>query len=188
MWAARTLPELQNLSTAGPLILLPGRGSCLFFNFGFDPVWVLPRLDEAAAAATLQVVLSVHKDFGAVSEAITTAYADVEVMTAQVRTASAERNRILRDFQRQAEAVVADRDRALRKSDELAGLVQLESQRNAELQSRKDALEFELQALRTKQETLRQTLESWEQSRSWRITRPLRSASGLAQKLRKNLG
>ncbi len=184
IWAAKTLPELQALPVTGSFIVLPARDCCLFFNFGFDPAWVLPSLDEPAAA--LKIVLCIRKDFAAVSAAMTASYAEVEMMAAQVRTWSANRNKTLREFQRQAERAAADRDLALLKRDEQLQLVQLAKEQNAQLQVQKDALESELVALRVEHAKMRDTLLAWNGSRSWRITRPLRSASVLAQRLRKN--
>ncbi len=185
VWAAKTLSELQALPVTGSFTVLPGRDGCLFFNFGSDPAWTLPSLDEPAAA--LKIVLCIRKDLAAVSEAITASYAEVEMMAAQVRTWSADRNKTLREFQRQAEAAAADRDLALLKRDEQAQLIQLAKEQNAQLQAQKDALESELVALRAEHENARGTLLAWKESRSWRITRPLRSASFLAQRWRKNL-
>ena len=188
VWAAQTLPELQALPMAGPLTILPGKGCCLFFSFGSDPIWALPSLSEPGDAVALRIVLCVHKDFKAVSEAITAAYAEVHLMTAQVRTAFADSNKILRESQRQMEAFATDRDRVLLERQEQVKLIQSANHRNAELQARNDALGSELNALRVEYQNLRQTLSFLEQSRSWRITRPLRSAAMMAQKLKKNFG
>jgi hypothetical protein len=186
VWAARTLPELQEVPVAGSLIVLPRHDSCLFFNFGSDPVWVLPLPDETAFPVTVKALLLVHKDFEVVAEAIAAVYAEMDLMTAQVRTASAERNQTVRDLLWKLEEQAA----SIQLGNQQRDALELEAQtlrseqarwerRSAELQAQRDALEFEAQ-------TLRQTLLAWEQSRSWRLTRPLRSAAGLAQKLRKN--
>ena len=185
VWAANTLPELQALPIAGSLTVLPGQGSCLFFNFGRRPAWKLP-LTGLAAAAVLKVVLYVHEDLKAASEALTALYVDFDTMAAQVRTGFADQNKILREFQRQAEAATAERDRTLLQQEEQVKLVQLAEDRNAELQAQQRALEAELSALRAEYEKAQQFILSWEQSRSWRMTRPLRSAFVLAQRFRKN--
>lgn len=188
LWAARTLPELQAVPVDGSLAVLPSHSSsCLFFSFGFDPAWLLPPLDQSKVSTNLKIVFCIHKDLGAVSGALVAIYTQMDLMTAQVRTASTERNRIVREFQRQVQAAVEERDRTLNQWKEQADLLQ------RKLQAGRDALESELQALRAEREVLRaerevlqQTILAWEQSRSWRLTRPLRSAAGFAQKLRKS--
>ena len=188
LWAARTLPELQALPLQGSFIVLPSSdSSCLFFSFGSDPAWLFPPLGDLARTAVLKIVICIHTDLKAVSGAMAKAYSEVDLMTAQVRTASTERNLVLREFQRQVQAVAEKRDRTLSQWKEQAGLVQ------RELQAQRDALQSELQELqaerelwRAEREVLQQTLLAWEQSRSWRLTRPLRSAASFTQKLRKS--
>jgi hypothetical protein len=173
IWSAKTLPELQALDTAGSLGVLPRKDCCLLFNFGSDPMWVLPSFRDEPGAVVLRIVLCVHKDFAAVAQAIADAYAEIYLVAAEVRSASGERIKTLRESQRQVEAAAAERDH-----------VRLQWQEQLEQNS---ILESELTTLRAEQEKLRQNLLLMERSRSWRITRPLRSASVWAQRLKKNL-
>lgn len=190
LWMAQTVPDLQRVRTVGTLRLLPGKDRCLFFNFGVDPLWVLPPLKESNTPVMLKAVLRIHADFETVSNAVDTAHAQIYLMAAQVRSASADRNRILREFRRRTGAAEAEsaalalqleagQGSALRK-------IQEQALRIAEAQAQNDSLASQLKELQAHHEKLLQQILHMEGSRSWRVTRPLRSASTLARKLKKS--
>lgn len=194
LWMAKTVPDLQRVRTIGTLSLLPGKDCCLFFSFGVDPLWVLPALEEPNTPASLRAVLCIHKSFEAVSNAIATAHAQVYLMAAQVRSAFADRNRTLREFQRMTEAErgIALHNLSKVQEQNTALECQLKKFRQQLLylegvQEQNAALESQLQQMQARHEELRQQLLHLEGSRSWRMTRPLRSASIWAQRFRKNL-
>jgi len=170
LWMAKTVPDLQRVQTAGTISLLPVKDRCLFFSFGSEPLWVLSPLEERNSSARLRIVLYIHTDFEAVSETINTAHAQIYLMAAQVRSAFADRNRTLREFKRRVEEAEQEQVRCV-----------------AEAQEENDKLVLQLEELQADHEKLRQQLLHMEGSRSWRMTRALRSASTLARKFRKNL-
>lgn len=194
LWMARTVPDLQRVQTMGSLSLLPGKGRCLFFSFGEDPLWVLPALEEPSVSVSLRAVLCIYKDFEAVSDAIAASHAQIYLMAAQVRSAFADRSRTLREFQRRTET---ERGIALHQLDKVQEQnTALESQLREvrqqllqleEVQKQNAALESQLNQLHTHHEEVRQQLLQLEGSRSWRMTRPLRSASTWAHRFRKKL-
>lgn len=197
LWAATTLPDLQTLQTAGSISLLPGKGRCLFFSFKNDPLWLLPPIDTPGNSLRLKIVLCVHKDFGAVLGALEAAYAEFYEMAAQVRTAAADRNQVVREYKRKAEAIAEDLDAALRKMEEQTKAAEAASQRVAQLETQNNTLveqnntvieqnntvSSELDALRAEHRLVLQTLSEMEGSLSWRITAPLRSALAFVRRL-----
>jgi len=187
IWTAKTAADLQALQTKGSLSPLPGNDRCLFFSFGADPLWLLLSLPAVDMPVSVKVVLRIHKDLEAVSQAVAAAHTDLYRMAAEVRSASADRNKTLREYNRRTQAALEDRDSALLKLKEQVKLTQFAKGREAELQEEKYALELQLKTLRADHEALRQRFLFWEKSRAWRMTRPLRSAAILAQKLKKKL-
>ncbi|MBV9035410.1 MAG: hypothetical protein JO182_13055 [Acidobacteriaceae bacterium] len=187
LWMAKTVPDLQRVRTMGTLSLLPGKDRCLFFSFGADPLWVLPALKEPSIPVSLRAVLCIYEEFEAVTNAIATAHAQIYMMAAQVRSAFADRNRTLREFQRRTEAERGIALDNLHKVQEQNAALESQCEELRQRLLHLEGVQEQNAALESQCEELRQRLLHLEGSRSWRMTRPLRSASTWAQRFRKNL-
>lgn len=161
LWNAADMTGLQSLVCSGSSVILPNDDKYLIFSHGIDPQLILPFI-EHDGAVRVTISLRVTAALDAVSEALNTnqirTTADLEIagLRAELKNTQAERMLAAAELSQ----VIAERNEARRELRRVEQVVE-----TSRIHIAKEASARELE---------RATRIAMEQSRSWRITRPMR--------------
>jgi len=164
LWTATAPNALRCLELSGTLMLLPRDDKCLLLSYGDDPQIILPVIEDESTALVVEVSLKLDVGADAMRPAVETlqsarlvAELQAANLRAELHAAQAERMLVAAELAR-----VASEKNELRR--ELRRSEQTYSRAQEELASVRGSLDLE-QKLRS----------GMENSRSWQITKPMRS-------------
>src|SRR5271157_424301 len=171
LWGVKNPSALLQLELAGTLMALPRVDKCLLLSYGDDPQIILPVIEDDGGALVVEISLKLDVGASAMDLAVNTLQAARLAAESQAATANSLATSLraeLHAAQAERMLVAAELARVASEKNEL----RRELQRTGQAYSR--ALE-ELASVRGSLELEQKIRWGMEHSRSWEITKPMRS-------------
>ena len=185
LWSATKPSALRRLELSGTAMALPDENKCLLLSYGHDPQIILPMLENGNTA--LRVEISLKLDVGADAMKLAVDALQAACLAAEAQTVAAEAQTAAAEAQTAAaEAQTAAAEAQTAAAQSLAANLRIElhaaqaermlvAAELARVASQKNELRRELASVRRSLELEQKIRWGMEHSRSWRITKPMRS-------------
>ena len=171
LWSALTPSALRQLEVAGPLMVLPSEDKCLLLSYGDDPEIILPVIDEGSTAVLVEISMRLEVGADAVKFAVDTFQAACLAAESQAAAAKSQAASLQIELHAaQTERMLAAADLAMVTSEK--NELRYEAKKSEQTYSR--AMK-ELASVRDSLELEKKIRWDMEHSRSWRMTKPMRS-------------
>ena len=171
LWSATVPYALRQLELSGTLMPLPQEDKCLLLSYGDDPQVILPVIEDESMALIVEISLKLDVGADAIDIAVETLQAARLAAESQTATAKSLAANL------RAELHAAQAERML-VAAELARVASEKNELRRELKRSEQAYSHaikELTSVRSSLELEQKIRSGMEHSRSWEITKPMRS-------------